>query len=202
MAPEGGGQFKILKPQAPNPNRSFGMTDSSLAQILASASYDDSIKLYLDDPTDDWFCAATLTGHESTVWSLAWEPEQGRYLASASDDHTIRIWRRLPEQGELKFNCVAVLDGHDRSIFSISWTKSPPPKNKLEKEGHNSLGWIASTGGDGMILVWELTVSHYYIRLYVLFLPVRRRLLKTLKLLRTSSTLSLRNLALHTVSMT
>ena len=136
------------------------MTDPSLVQILASASYDDTIKLYLDDPSDDWFCAATLSGHGSTVWALAWEPEQGQYLASGSDDHTIRIWRRLPGQGELKFQCIAVLEGHDRSVYSTSWTKAPlRADKKAGTDGQRNLGWIASTGGDGTIFVWELTVS-------------------------------------------
>ncbi|EKM57050.1 uncharacterized protein PHACADRAFT_254576 [Phanerochaete carnosa HHB-10118-sp] len=125
-------------------------------EILASASYDDTIKLYLDDPTDDWFCAATLSGHGSTVWTLAWEPDNGRYFASGSDDQTIRIWRRLPGQGELKFETVAILEGHDRSVYSISWTKAPAT-NQSEEEGKNSLGWLASTGGDGSILIWEIT---------------------------------------------
>src|SRR6202011_5594199 len=47
-------------------------------EILASASYDDSIKLYIDDPSDDWFCFATLTGHTSTVWSICFAPS-GNY---------------------------------------------------------------------------------------------------------------------------
>ena len=130
-------------------------TYAAPAQILASASYDDTIKLYLDDPSDDWFCAATLSGHGSTVWTLAWEPARGRYLASGSDDNTIRIWRRLPGQ-ELKFETVAILEGHDRSVFSISWTKAPA--SAKTPEGKRNLGWLASTGGDGNILVWEILV--------------------------------------------
>jgi cytosolic iron-sulfur protein assembly protein CIAO1 len=135
------------------------MTDCFVAQILASASYDDTIKFYIDDPSDDWFCAATVTGHDSTVWSLAWEPEHGHYLASGSDDHTIRIWRRLPTKGELKFECIAVLEGHDRSVYSISWGKAPPSaKDEPSKEGQFNIGWLASTGGDGTILVWQINV--------------------------------------------
>ncbi|KAI0734806.1 WD40 repeat-like protein [Fomitopsis betulina] len=117
-------------------------------EILASASYDDTIKLYLDDPTEDWYCFATLTGHESTVWSLAFSPD-GRFLASSSDDLTVRIWEHL--QGN-KWECAAVLEGHERSIYSVSWGKG-----KATREG--SLGWLASTGSDGLVLIHELIVA-------------------------------------------
>ena len=119
------------------------------AQILASASYDDTIKLYLDDPSEDWYCFATLSGHESTVWSLAFSPD-GRFLASSSDDLTVRIWERVQEH---KWECVEVLEGHERSVYSVSWGKG-----KALKEG--SLGWLASTGSDGLVLVGELAVRH------------------------------------------
>ncbi|KAI0826224.1 WD40-repeat-containing domain protein [Irpex lacteus] len=118
-------------------------------EILASASYDDTIKLYQDDPSDDWFCAATLTGHGSTVWGLAWEPKEGRYLASSSDDQTIRLWRRLPGKGDVKFECTAVIEGHERSVYSISWAPA-------HGGGQGDLGWLASTGGDGTVLIWQI----------------------------------------------
>jgi WD40 repeat protein len=37
--------------------------------ILVSASYDDTIKVWREDQ-DDWYCAATLRGHTSTVWGI------------------------------------------------------------------------------------------------------------------------------------
>ena len=117
------------------------------AQILASASYDDTIKLYLDDPSEDWYCFATLSGHESTVWSLAFSPD-GRFLASSSDDLTVRIWERVQEH---KWECVEVLGGHERSVYSVSWGKGKTP-------AEGSLGWLASTGSDGLVLVHELAV--------------------------------------------
>lgn len=44
-----------------------------------------------------------------------------------------------------------MLTGHERSVYSVSWGVG-----KGVKEG--SLGWVASTGGDGSIRVWELSV--------------------------------------------
>ncbi|KAF8122718.1 WD40-repeat-containing domain protein [Boletus edulis] len=114
-------------------------------EILASASYDDTIKLYIDDPDEDWFCFATLSGHVGTVWSLAWAP-RGDYLASSSDDLTIRIWRRTAKHA---WEFAHQLKGHTRSIYSISWGTG---------KGDN-LGWIASTGSDGKINVWEISES-------------------------------------------
>jgi WD40 repeat protein len=119
------------------------------SQLLASASYDDTIKLYIEDPSDDWFCFATLSGHTSTVWSLAWSPV-GSYLASSSDDKTVRVWRRVAEH---KWESVLVLTGHERSIYSISWGRGP--NDRKDKEW---LGWLAAAGGDGKVLVWELEV--------------------------------------------
>ncbi|KAH9943553.1 WD40 repeat-like protein [Amylocystis lapponica] len=117
-------------------------------EILASASYDDTIKLYLDDPSEDWFCFTTLSGHTSTVWTLAFSPD-GRFLASGSEDATVRIWERVQEH---KWECVSVLEGHERSVYCVSWGK-----NTDGREG--ALGRLASTGGDGMILVWEMRAS-------------------------------------------
>ena len=121
------------------------------AQILASASYDDTIKLYLDDPQEDWYCFQTLSGHASTVWSLAFSPD-GRFLASSSDDATIRIWERVQEH---KWEHIDTLEGHERSVYSISWGAGKP----VDSGDAGSLGWLASTGGDGIINVWELGVS-------------------------------------------
>ncbi|KAK0446507.1 WD40-repeat-containing domain protein [Desarmillaria tabescens] len=115
-------------------------------EVLASGSYDDTIKLYVDDPEDDWFCCATLTGHKSTVWALAWSPS-GQYLASGSDDKTVRVWKRT---GQFEFKQVLVLEGHERSVYSVSWGKG------MEAGAGAGAGWLASAGGDGVIRIWEI----------------------------------------------
>lgn len=99
-------------------------------EVLASCSYDDTIKLYKED-MDDWSCYATLESHESTVWKVCFNVDGSR-LASVSDDKTMKIWQEyLPGNKEGisttdnvgSWKCVCTLSGfHGRSIFDVDWS--------------------------------------------------------------------------------
>ncbi|EJT68346.1 hypothetical protein GGTG_14077, partial [Gaeumannomyces tritici R3-111a-1] len=57
-------------------------------QRLASASYDETVKLW-DSATGA--CLQTLEGHSDSVSSIAFSPD-GQTLASASYDKTVKLW--------------------------------------------------------------------------------------------------------------
>lgn len=154
-------------------------------ELLASGSYDDNIRIWRED-IDDWGCCALLEGHKGTVWWVEFEgadrpglvsqgpsltdemsafvemrEKAGPRLVSASDDLTIRIWRRIPSDREpppigqgripsiIKTNSIeeqwveeAILPKqHERAIYSVSWSKTT--------------GRIVSAGSDGKIIVYE-----------------------------------------------
>ncbi|CAH3178063.1 unnamed protein product [Porites lobata] len=100
--------------------------------ILASCSYDDTIKLYKEDD-DDWSCFDTLEGHESTVWAISFD-KTGDRMVSCSDDKTLRIWQCyepgneegicVPTHGsDPKWKTVCVLSGyHDRTVYDVHWS--------------------------------------------------------------------------------
>lgn len=64
---------------------------SAISQILASCSYDNTIRFFHEED-DDWSSFATLEGHESTVWAISFD-KTGSRLASSSDDKTVKIWQ-------------------------------------------------------------------------------------------------------------
>jgi WD40 repeat protein/uncharacterized caspase-like protein len=75
-----------------------------------------------------------LEGHSSWVTSVSFSPD-GKTLASASADHTIKLWR---VDGTL----LKTLQGHKRSVLSVGFS----PDGKL----------IASTSTDKTIKLWSL----------------------------------------------
>jgi WD40 repeat protein len=56
-----------------------------------------------------------LTGHAALVNSVAWSPEGAR-IASASSDHTARVWNAASGL------CTAVLSGHADDVNSVAWS--------------------------------------------------------------------------------
>ena len=90
--------------------------------LLASSSYDDTIRIFRNDPNDgDWTCVVTLQGHEPTVWAVDFDAT-GNLLVSVSDDRTMRIWKRMTSSPEeVRFACVSTIAAyHKRAIYDVS----------------------------------------------------------------------------------
>ncbi|KAK5059962.1 hypothetical protein LTR84_009845 [Exophiala bonariae] len=97
--------------------------------ILASGSYDDTIRLWRDvEEEGDWICVGVINDHKGTVWDIKWEPHinystldivndkqsfkdhkatitefENNWeprLLSCSDDLTIRVFRRELNEAE------------------------------------------------------------------------------------------------------
>lgn len=139
--------------------------------VLASASYDNTARIWREDSDGEWVCVAVLQGHQGTVWGVEWEPrpknDEFPRLMTFSADGTIRVWTL--EQGKdgtdadgstipqdrlggipstmrrsfrEQWNCTAVLPKvHDKDVYSVTWSADS--------------GLVASTGSDGIVALYK-----------------------------------------------
>ncbi|CAI4211605.1 unnamed protein product [Parascedosporium putredinis] len=140
------------------------------SDVLASASYDDTVRIWREDGDGEWVCVAVLTGHAGTVWGIAWEGRErpdGAFprLLSCSADGTVKVWKLKVDADEddqggpapvtlggipntmrrsarEDWECEAVLPKvHTRDVYSVAWS----PKT----------GLVATTGNDGVIALYR-----------------------------------------------
>ena len=102
--------------------------------LLASGSWDDTIRIWDVGDRDNLRHVRTLRGHTDGVLSLAFHPN-GQTLASASDDGTVRLWN--PNNG-INF---AVLRGHTDGVTCVAWS----PDGRI----------LASGSKDTTIRLWD-----------------------------------------------
>ncbi|KAL3427723.1 cytosolic iron-sulfur protein assembly protein 1 [Phlyctema vagabunda] len=146
--------------------------DNDNSEVLASSSYDDTIRLWREEGDGEWGCFAVMEGHDGIVWSLDWEPEismrefgsrETPRLISSSADSTIRVWSQAPEAPQ----------PNKPSFYNsgIPSTMRPAPAEetwictsvlpKVHEFPIYSVSWskktgrIVSAGCDGKVIIYE-----------------------------------------------
>uniref|UniRef100_A0ABI7YF92 Notchless protein homolog 1 n=1 Tax=Felis catus TaxID=9685 RepID=A0ABI7YF92_FELCA len=101
------------------------------SRIIASASFDKSIKLW-DGRTGRYL--ASLRGHVAAVYQIAWSADS-RLLVSGSSDSTLKVWDVKGQK------LAADLPGHADEVYAVDW--SPDGQR------------VASGGKDKCLRIWR-----------------------------------------------
>jgi WD40 repeat protein len=117
--------------QANHTARAYSVAFSRDGKILASASWDGTIKLW-DTKSGREF--RTLAGHGWGVYKVVFSPD-GKQLASASRDGTVKIWNAATG------TTTRTLLADSLAVKSVAWS----PDGRL----------LASSGNDGVVKLWD-----------------------------------------------
>ncbi|CAG2171511.1 unnamed protein product [Oppiella nova] len=101
------------------------------ARIIASASFDKSIKLW-DGRTGIYL--TSLRGHVKAVYQISWSADN-RLLVSGSADSTLKVWDILNKK------LLIDLPGHEDEVYAIDW--SPDGER------------VGSGGKDKVLKLWK-----------------------------------------------
>jgi len=122
-----------FRPQPRSTENLFDAPQSQL-QSIATGSLDGSIKLWTENgKLIREFRDSGKNAHKESTWGLSFSPN-GKTLASASSDATIKIWD--VESGRLR----QTLRGHRSEVLGVSFS----PNGQL----------LASAGEDNKVMIW------------------------------------------------
>ncbi|XXG97605.1 hypothetical protein Hte_003911 [Hypoxylon texense] len=144
------------------------------SDVLASASYDNTVRVWREDGDGEWICVAVLEGHEGTVWGLQWEPRprdtKFPRLMSWGADCTVRLWTlkeedededmEAPPQHAWSGGGLGGIPNTMRRSLKEEWkcTAILPKAHTRDIYAASwspETGMVASSGSDGVIAVYR-----------------------------------------------
>ncbi|RDA92704.1 hypothetical protein CP533_1385 [Ophiocordyceps camponoti-saundersi (nom. inval.)] len=143
--------------------------------VLASASYDNTARIWREDEDAEFVCVSVLEGHQGTVWGVQWESNtapRDRFprLLTFSADATARIWTLEEDIGddrkvaeEFNFGSgLGRIPNTMRPSLRETWNCTAVLPGVHDRDIYAAAwsgqsGLIASAGSDGTIAIYRET---------------------------------------------
>lgn len=120
--------------------------EGAVQRKFVTGGSDNKLRIWAFDPkTGEYPCTQELLGHTGWVRDVAWAPTvlSKSYIASASQDKTVRIWTSEP-RGDGEWKCT-VLPEFEAVVWRVSWSLSG--------------NVLAVSGGDNKVSLWKENLS-------------------------------------------
>lgn len=122
------------------------------SNLLVSASYDDTIRVWKSHGEDDWLPSSTISAHKATVWACDFSSD-GHYMASVGADCLINIYR-VTDQKKIEYMFSRDF-AHERPIYSVSWQPVLSMEEDYNADSSTQSRLLATVGDDRRAGIWS-----------------------------------------------
>ncbi|KAG9063947.1 hypothetical protein KI688_004061 [Linnemannia hyalina] len=96
--------------------------------------------------------AIELNGHSKSVQCIAYSP-CGEWIASGSEDKTVRVWRRRrPPSDTETWSCVSTVRGYFDMVLGIAWSPTIPMEFVTGCSDESVRVWRVSSDGEDVVV--------------------------------------------------
>lgn len=122
---------------------------NSAGDMLVTGSKDNTLRVWQMNEECEFRCVGTGLGHTHAVHTVAWSRLDNTFVASGSQDHTVKIWK-IPKKidnldSPIKLSVKLTEKAHDKGINSVAIS----PNDKLLATGSQDKTakiWMISNG--------------------------------------------------------
>ncbi|XP_077495612.1 uncharacterized protein LOC144106644 isoform X2 [Amblyomma americanum] len=145
---------QVTLPEHEGPVWQVAWAHPVFGSLLASCSYDRTVRVWADRGADNWLCVHEYQDHDSSVNSICWAPHEfGLVLACASSDGAVSV---LSSRGDGVWIAKKIANAHTIGCNAVSWAPAQSAGQSGEPGMWTGVHQFATGGCDNLVKIWRL----------------------------------------------